>query len=79
LGTPPAATLFLVGEATDAEGQTGTVHGVPASGNRMVGEILPSRENLWCRPVRANRLGLFPHLPERSVLHKRTNTTVTLN
>jgi monoamine oxidase len=40
LGTPLAATLFFAGEATDAGGQTGTVHGAMASGHRVVCEIL---------------------------------------
>ncbi len=43
LGTPLADTLFFAGEATDANGHTGTVHAALASGNRVVGEILRSR------------------------------------
>jgi monoamine oxidase len=43
LGAPLAATLFFAGEATDADGHTGTVHGAMASGNRVVDEILRSR------------------------------------
>jgi DDE family transposase len=31
-----------------------------------------TKERRWYRTVRANWRGLFPHLPERSVLHKRT-------
>jgi hypothetical protein len=31
-----------------------------------------TRERRWYRTVAANWRGLFPHLPERSVLHKRT-------
>jgi len=31
-----------------------------------------TRERRWYRTVRAKWRGLFPHLPERSVLHKRT-------
>jgi len=33
-----------------------------------------TRERHWYRTVRANWRGLFPHLPERSVLHKRTKS-----
>jgi len=33
-----------------------------------------TRERRWYRTVRANWLGLFPHLPERSVLHKRAKS-----
>ncbi|HXT35705.1 MAG TPA: NAD(P)/FAD-dependent oxidoreductase [Chloroflexota bacterium] len=40
LGAPLANTLFFAGEATDTEGNTGTVHAAIASGNRVVGEIL---------------------------------------
>jgi monoamine oxidase len=43
LGEPMADTLFFAGEATDTEGQTGTVHAAIASGNRVVREILRSR------------------------------------
>jgi monoamine oxidase len=43
LGAPLADTLFFAGEATSADGHTGTVHGAIASGNRAVGEILRSR------------------------------------
>jgi monoamine oxidase len=43
LGTSLAATLFFAGEATDSNGQTGTVHAAMASGNRVVGEILRTR------------------------------------
>src|SRR5260370_30935935 len=31
-----------------------------------------TKERRWYRTVRANWRGLFPRLPERSVLHKRT-------
>ncbi|HWE64375.1 MAG TPA: NAD(P)/FAD-dependent oxidoreductase [Chloroflexota bacterium] len=43
LGAPLADTLFFAGEATDSDGQTGTVHGAMASGTRVAGEILQSR------------------------------------
>ena len=33
-----------------------------------------TRERRWYRTVRANWWALFPHLPERSVLHKRTKS-----
>jgi len=33
-------TLFFAGEATDATGHNGTVHGAIASGRRVVREIL---------------------------------------
>ena len=33
-----------------------------------------TKERRWYRTVRANWLGLFPQLPERSVLHKRTKS-----
>ena len=33
-------TLFFAGEATDLEGQNGTVHGAMASGRRVAGEII---------------------------------------
>jgi monoamine oxidase len=42
LGVPLANTLFFAGEATDAEGNQGTVHGALASGQRAAREILES-------------------------------------
>jgi len=32
-------TLFFAGEATDAEGRTGTVHGAIASGRRAAAQV----------------------------------------
>jgi monoamine oxidase len=40
LAAPVAGTLFFAGEATDCEGQNGTVHGAIASGKRAAKEIL---------------------------------------
>ena len=40
LAAPVAATLFFAGEATNADGQTGTVHGAIATGRRAAREIL---------------------------------------
>jgi monoamine oxidase len=40
LGAPMENTLFFAGEATDASGNTGTVHGAIASGHRAALEIL---------------------------------------
>jgi len=40
LGAPVAGTLFFAGEATDSDGQNGTVHGAIASGLRAAKEIL---------------------------------------
>lgn len=37
-----------------------------------------TRERRWYRTVRANWRELFPHLPERSVLHKRTKSLYRL-
>lgn len=37
-----------------------------------------TRERRWYRTVRANWLSLFPQLPERSVLHKRTKSLYLL-
>jgi hypothetical protein len=37
-----------------------------------------TRERRWYRTVAANWRGLFPHLPERSVLHKRTKSLYRL-
>ena len=37
-----------------------------------------TKERRWYRTVRANWLGLFPQLPERSVLHKRTKSLYLL-
>ena len=40
LAEPVEDTLFFAGEATDLEGQNGTVHGAMASGRRASGEII---------------------------------------
>jgi monoamine oxidase/phosphate-selective porin len=40
LARPIAGTLFFAGEATDAEGSTGTVHGAIASGTRAARQVL---------------------------------------
>jgi monoamine oxidase len=42
LGAPIANTLFFAGEATDADGHNGTVHGAIASGKRAAKELLAS-------------------------------------
>jgi monoamine oxidase len=39
LARPVAGTLFFAGEATDAEGRSGTVHGAIASGRRAADEV----------------------------------------
>jgi monoamine oxidase len=39
LAEPVAGTLFFAGEATDADGHTGTVHAALASGSRAAKEI----------------------------------------
>jgi monoamine oxidase len=39
LARPLASTLFFAGEATDAEGATGTVHGAIASGRRAARQV----------------------------------------
>jgi monoamine oxidase len=39
LAQPVAGTLFFAGEATDAEGRSGTVHGAIASGRRAADEV----------------------------------------
>jgi monoamine oxidase len=40
LARPLRATLFFAGEAADAEGRTGTVHGAIASGRRAAKQVL---------------------------------------
>jgi monoamine oxidase len=40
LQTPVAETLFVGGEATDAEGEQGTVHGALTSGRRAAAQVL---------------------------------------
>jgi monoamine oxidase len=39
LAAPVAGRLFFAGEATDAEGRSGTVHGAIASGRRAADEV----------------------------------------
>jgi len=39
LARPLRSTLFFAGEAADADGRTGTVHGAIASGRRAAGEV----------------------------------------
>ncbi len=46
LGAPVADTLFFAGEATDSEGQQGTVHAALASGKRAAQEILQATRGL---------------------------------
>jgi monoamine oxidase len=43
LAAPVAGTLFFAGEATNTEGQHGTVHGAIATGERAAQEILAAR------------------------------------
>ncbi len=43
LGMPVDGTLFFAGEATDVEGNNGTVNGAIASGKRAAGEIMRTR------------------------------------
>ena len=45
LAHPVADTLFFAGEATDANGEQGTVHGALASGERAAREIIASRRH----------------------------------
>jgi len=40
LARPLRSTLFFAGEATDAEGRTGTVHGAIATGHRAAKQVL---------------------------------------
>lgn len=40
LGKPVAETLFFAGEATDADGNQGTIHGALATGQRAAAEVL---------------------------------------
>ena len=47
LAAPIAETLFFAGEATDAEGEQGTVHGALASGERAAQEILSAIQRGW--------------------------------
>ena len=47
LAAPIADTLFFAGEATDSEGEQGTVHGALASGGRAAREILSGIRHDW--------------------------------
>ncbi len=47
LAAPMSETLFFAGEATDAEGEQGTVHGSLASGERAAQEILSAIRHGW--------------------------------
>ncbi len=53
LGEPVAATLFFAGEATNTEGDTGTVHGALATGYRAADEVTQAlalrRTRVSCR------------------------------
>jgi monoamine oxidase len=40
LSRPVQSTLFFAGEAADAEGRNGTVHGAIGSGERAADEVL---------------------------------------
>jgi monoamine oxidase len=42
MSVPIQNTLYFAGEATDTNGNTGTVHGAIASGNRAASQILQS-------------------------------------
>jgi monoamine oxidase len=44
LARPVCGTLFFAGEATDAEGRNGTVHGAIASGHRAADQVWRSLE-----------------------------------
>ena len=50
LGEPVEGTLFFAGEATDLDGQNGTVHGAMASGRRAAGEVIEERHSSRSRP-----------------------------
>jgi monoamine oxidase len=50
LGEPVEGTLFFAGEATDLDGQNGTVHGAMASGRRAAGEVIQERHSSRSRP-----------------------------
>lgn len=45
LATPVAGTLFFAGEATNTEGDQGTVHGAAATGKRAAREILEAEQS----------------------------------
>lgn len=52
LARPLRSTLFFAGEATNTEGQTGTVHGAITSGRRAADEV---QRSLITRPASARR------------------------
>jgi monoamine oxidase len=54
LARPLRGTLFFAGEATDAEGRTGTVHGAIATGRRAAAEV---QRSLTTRSLLAPRGG----------------------
>ena len=47
LAAPISETLFFAGEATDSEGEQGTVHGALSSGERAAHEILAAIQRGW--------------------------------
>lgn len=47
LAAPVAETLFFAGEATDANGEQGTVHAALDSGRRAAQEVLSPKEASW--------------------------------
>jgi monoamine oxidase len=49
LAEPVEHTLFFAGEATDPDGQNGTVHGAMASGRRAAAEIIQGRNSARSR------------------------------
>ncbi len=52
LAAPVAGTLFFAGEATDSEGEQGTVQAALASGERAAREILKSlKRGLKPQPI----------------------------
>jgi monoamine oxidase len=47
LAAPISETLFFAGEATDGQGEQGTVHGALSSGERAAHEILAAIQRGW--------------------------------
>ena len=47
LAAPMSETLLFAGEATETEGEQGTVHGALASGERAAHEILAAIQRGW--------------------------------
>lgn len=61
LAAPVAETLFFAGEATNAQGEQGTVHGALASGERAAHEILNAIRQGWsATPAVSNPSGSSP-------------------